>query len=42
MGELEKRGAEVTFAAVAQAANVSRDFLYGHAEPSPIPVRRND
>ena len=32
IGELEKRGAEVNFATVAQAANISRDFLYGHAE----------
>jgi hypothetical protein len=30
--ELDKRGGEVNFAAVAQAANVSRDFLYSHAE----------
>jgi len=30
--ELDKHGGEVNFAAVAQAANVSRDFLYSHAE----------
>jgi hypothetical protein len=30
--ELDKQGGEVNFATVAQAANVSRDFLYSHAE----------
>jgi osmotically-inducible protein OsmY len=30
--ELQKRGGEVTFAAVAAAANVSRQYLYTHSE----------
>ena len=31
--ELDRQDGEVKFAAVAHAANVSRVFLYSHAEP---------
>jgi hypothetical protein len=32
LGELERRGAPITFQAVAAAAGVSARFLYGHAD----------
>jgi hypothetical protein len=32
LGELGRRGAQITFQAVATEAGVSRAFLYGHAE----------
>lgn len=32
LGELDREGAAISFAAVAQRARVSRAFLYGHAD----------